>query len=103
MVVEVKSVNEFDALLAGDKPVLVDFYATWCGPCKQVAPVVEKAAATHDDVEVVKLDVDVLPDVAARYKIMSIPTLMLFKNSSESWKHVGTIRSSDLDEALNKN
>jgi thioredoxin 1 len=69
-----------DEVLMSDKPVLVDFWATWCGPCRMVAPVLEQIAAEHGDkIAVVKLDIDANPGTARDYQVMSIPTLILFK------------------------
>jgi thioredoxin 1 len=74
------TMNNFEQLISGDKPVLVDFFATWCGPCKMLAPIVEKVASEHEDINVLKIDVDEVPDVAAKYGIRSIPTLILFED-----------------------
>lgn len=76
-------------VLKNTKPVLVDFYADWCGPCKMLAPVVEQIAAENDACEVYKLNVDDAPDIAARYGVMSIPTLIVFKNGQVAGKTVG--------------
>ena len=79
---------EKEALAAG-KPVLVDFYADWCGPCKMLAPVVEEIANESEQYRVCKLNVDDAPDIAARYGVMSIPTLIVFKNGEAAGRTVG--------------
>jgi thioredoxin 1 len=69
-----------DDVLTSEKPVLVDFWATWCGPCKMVAPVLEEIAAEHaEKITVAKLDIDANPSIARDYQIMSVPTLILFQ------------------------
>lgn len=79
-----------DDVLTSDKPVLVDFWATWCGPCKMVAPVLEEIASEHGDkITVAKLDIDENPGTARDYQVMSIPTLILFQGGKPVKQIVG--------------
>lgn len=79
-----------DDVLGSDKPVLVDFWATWCGPCRMVAPVLEEIADEHaDKITIAKLDVDANPTVARDYQVLSIPTLILFKGGEPVKQIVG--------------
>ena len=72
--------QQFDELIKNDK-VLVDFFATWCGPCKMIGPNIEKLAQENDDITVIKVDVDKYPEIAALYSVQTIPTLISFKES----------------------
>jgi thioredoxin 1 len=81
---------DFESLISGDKPVLVDFWAEWCGPCRMIAPVVEKIAADHSEsLAVAKLNVDENPQTAMSYDVMSIPTLIVYKDGVEKKRIVG--------------
>lgn len=87
---EVTDNNFKDEVIKSDKPVLVDFWADWCGPCKMVAPVVEDLAEEYEDqLKVCKLDVDANQATASEYGVMSIPTLIYFKDGEEVDKIVG--------------
>ncbi len=93
-----KHVNtaEFNALLAEGKTVLVDFFATWCGPCKMLAPVLEEVAPDYPDVEFVKVDVDEEPDLARRYGVSVIPTLFVIKNGEVTANTKGYMGADEL-------
>jgi thioredoxin 1 len=81
--------SDFNEAISGETPILVDFWAEWCGPCKVIAPVLEEIAEEHDGFTIGKLNVDDNPDAAAAHDVMSIPTLILFKDGVEKKRIVG--------------
>ncbi len=102
-VIHIGSEEAFDQLIAGDTPVLVDFWATWCGPCRMIAPIVEEIANEYaGKVVVAKVDVDEMGELAQRYRIMNIPTLMLFKQGQLVDKAIGARPKAALEQMLNK-
>lgn len=95
--------NFADEVLNSKIPVLVDFYATWCGPCQQQAPIVEELAGTYEGkVKIGKLDVDEANEIAGKYRVMSIPTLILFKNGEVVQQWVGFQSREKLVQELDK-
>ena len=86
---EKATTQNFDQTITSNKTVLVDFFATWCGPCKMLAPVVEQFAESETNVKVVKVDVDEEPNLAMRFGISSIPTLLVFKDGKLADKQIG--------------
>ena len=102
-VIHIGSEETFDKLIAGDVPVLVDFWATWCGPCRMVAPILEELANQYGDKLIVaKVDVDEQGELAQRYRVMNIPTLMLFKQGQLVDKAIGARPKAALEQMLNK-
>jgi len=97
--------SNFEAdVLNSDKPALVDFWAEWCGPCKMIAPILHEAADEYaDKMSVVKLNVDESPNIAQKFGIRSIPTLMLFKDGAVQAQKLGAMSKSQLTEFLDTN
>ena len=98
------SSNTFDETIGGSsKPVVVDFWAEWCGPCKKIAPILEEIAGEHGDaVTIAKLNVDDNPDLALKYNVMSIPTLLVFSDGEVSKRLVGAKSKGALLEELDE-
>ena len=86
-----------------DGVVLVDFFATWCGPCKMLSPILEEIASDRSTLKVVKMDVDENPNLAKKYGIMSVPTLILFKDGKEVAKEIGFKPKEALQNWINQN
>ena len=89
-----------DEVLLAKEPVLVDFFATWCGPCKMLTPVLEKFASKHPEVKVLKVDVDENNDLAANYGVQGVPTLLLFKDGQVVNQAVGFRNEAALEELI---
>jgi thioredoxin 1 len=87
----------FDDIIKDDKPVLVDFYAAWCAPCKMMTPIIEEVGRElQGDARVLKIDVDKNPAVADQYLVLAVPTFILFKNGRIVWRNVGAIDKASL-------
>ena len=97
-IIKVSDENFEQEVLNSNIPVLVDFYADWCGPCKMLSPIVDEVAKENDDIKVVKVNVDESQNTAIKYQVMSIPTLVVIKNGNEVNRSVGLI---DKQEVLN--
>ncbi len=91
--------EDFNDVISKGK-VIVDFFATWCGPCKMLGPVFEKVSEEVNDVKFVKLDVDKFNDIARQYGVMSVPTLILFENGKEIRKEIGFMSEDKLKDFI---
>ena len=94
---------KFSALINSDKPVLVDFFATWCGPCKMMNPELEKLKKkVGNQASIIKIDVDKNQSVAGTYGVRGVPTLILFKNGKILWRQSGVVQADQLEQIINQ-
>ena len=95
-IIKVNSQNFEEEVIKSEKPVLIDFYADWCGPCKMLSPIIDEIAEENSEIKVVKVNVDDSQDLAMKYQVMSIPTLVVIKNGEEVNRSVGLIDKSQV-------
>ncbi len=96
--------GNFSQLINGDKPVLIDFHAEWCGPCKMLAPVIKEVAkAMEGKVRIIKIDVDKNQGLAQKYQVRGVPTLAIFKKGEVVWKESGVRTKQQIIDVINQN
>ncbi len=101
-ILDVTRDNFEDEVLKSDKKVLVDFYADWCGPCKMLAPIVEAVASEHEELKVVRVNIDNEESIAMDYQIMSIPTLVLINDGKEVDRVIGAVQKKVIETMVEK-
>ena len=94
--------DNFEDEIDTDKVVLVDFYATWCGPCKKLSPILEEVATEHDEIKLIKVDVDQNPNLSQQFSITAMPTLVVIKNGEEVDRSVGLVSKQKVINMVNK-
>lgn len=100
-VLKITNDNFEEEVLNSNKTILVDFYADWCGPCKMMSPIIDKIAEENTNIKVGKLNVDEAQDIAVKYNVMSIPTIIIYKDGIEYKRFVGVTSKSNILNALN--
>jgi thioredoxin 1 len=89
--------STFNSIINSEKPVLVDFFATWCGPCKPLSPILREVKENLGDrISIIKIDVDKNQQVAAQYQVRGVPTMILFQNGKQLWRQSGVLQKTDL-------
>ena len=99
-IIKVNGQNFEEEVIKSEKPVLIDFYADWCGPCKMLSPIIDEIAEENSEIKVVKVNVDDSQDLAMKYQVMSIPTLVVIKNGEEVNRSVGLIDKSQVENLI---
>ena len=95
--------EKFNDVIKSNEPVLVDFFAEWCGPCKMMKPILEDLKKQiGGSARIIKIDVDQEEEIANKYRIQSVPTLMIFKNGEPVWRQSGIMQAADLKEVIEK-
>ncbi len=89
--------NNFNNILQSETPVLIDFHADWCGPCKTLAPILKEVKKELEaSIKIIKIDVDKNQSLAAKYQVRGVPTMMLFKNGKQLWRQSGVLQKNDI-------
>jgi len=95
--------SNFNTIIKSETPVLVDFYADWCGPCKMLAPILKQVKSElKDNIKVIKIDVDKNQNLATQYQVRGVPTMILFKNNQPVWRQSGVLQKQDIINIVNQ-
>ena len=93
--------SNFDTIIQSEKPVLVDFFATWCGPCKMLSPILREVKdSLGDTVSIIKIDVDKNQQISSKYQVRGVPTMILFQNGKELWRQSGVLTKEEIIKTI---
>lgn len=93
--------SNFDAIIQSQKPVLVDFFATWCGPCKMLSPVLKEVKdSLGDTISIIKIDVDKNQQISSKYQVRGVPTMILFQNGKQLWRQSGVLTKEQIIKTI---
>lgn len=99
----IDTMEKFEDIIKSEKPVLIDFFATWCGPCKMMHPILEEVAkSVGDKARVIKIDIDKNQELSVKYNVRSVPTLMIFKDGELKWRASGVRQGAELEQEIAK-
>jgi thioredoxin 1 len=97
----IEKMNNFNQIIKSEKPVLVDFFATWCGPCQMLSPILKQVKdSLGDRVSIIKIDVDKNQLIASQYQVRGVPTMILFQNGKQLWRQSGVVSKEDLIKTI---
>jgi len=97
----IEKMNNFNQIIKSEKPVLVDFFATWCGPCQMLGPILKQVKdSLGDRVSIIKIDVDKNQLIASQYQVRGVPTMILFQNGKQLWRQSGVVSKEDLIKTI---
>lgn len=96
--------QKFNEIIQSETPVLIDFYADWCGPCKMLAPILKEVKAElGDNVKIIKIDVDKNEQLAAKYQVRGVPTMIVFKKGEQKWRQSGVLQKDEIVQVIKSN
>ena len=97
----INKMNNFDTIIQSEKPVLIDFFATWCGPCKMLGPVLKEVKdSLGDRVSIIKIDVDKNQQISSQYQVRGVPTMILFQNGKQLWRQSGVLSKEEIIKTI---
>lgn len=101
LTINILKMSNFDTIIQSEKPVLIDFFATWCGPCKMLGPVLKEVKESLGDrVSIIKIDVDKNQQISSQYQVRGVPTMILFQNGKQLWRQSGVLSKEEIIKTI---